>query len=79
MNDSVCDVILSRGSDCAAVCGSQVMIIGNHSAGKSSFVNWYVGEDIQPTGMAVHTLVGFGQAWVCVQRPCLLFVVEPAL
>ena len=23
-----------------------VMIVGNHSAGKSSFINWYVGEDI---------------------------------
>ena len=23
-----------------------VMIIGNHSAGKSSFINWYVGEEI---------------------------------
>lgn len=23
-----------------------VMIIGNHSAGKSSFINWYVGENI---------------------------------
>jgi hypothetical protein len=60
MNDSVCDVVMSRGSDCAAVCGSQVMIIGNHSAGKSSFVNslnWYVDEDIQPTGKAVYTLV----------------------
>jgi len=23
-----------------------VMIIGNHSAGKSSFINWYIEEDI---------------------------------
>jgi ribosome biogenesis GTPase A len=23
-----------------------VMIIGNHSAGKSSFINWYIGEDL---------------------------------
>ncbi|OQS07311.1 hypothetical protein THRCLA_00678 [Thraustotheca clavata] len=32
-----------------------VMIIGNHSAGKSSFINWYVGEDIQRTGVAIET------------------------
>jgi len=24
-----------------------VMIIGNHSAGKSSFINWYVGQRVQ--------------------------------
>jgi hypothetical protein len=23
---------------------------GNHSAGKSSFINWYIGEGIQKTG-----------------------------
>ena len=23
-----------------------VMIVGNHSAGKSSFINWYIGESI---------------------------------
>ena len=27
----------------------QVMIVGNHSAGKSSFINWYIGEGIQKT------------------------------
>lgn len=26
-----------------------VMIVGNHSAGKSSFINWYIGESIQKT------------------------------
>ena len=26
-----------------------VMIIGNHSAGKSSFINWYIGEKLQRT------------------------------
>ena len=25
------------------------MIVGNHSAGKSSFINWYIGEGIQKT------------------------------
>ena len=32
-----------------------VLIIGNHSAGKSSFINFYVEDDVQPTGVAVET------------------------
>ncbi|EEH56763.1 uncharacterized protein MICPUCDRAFT_47608 [Micromonas pusilla CCMP1545] len=32
-----------------------VMIVGNHSAGKSSFINWYVGESVQTTGVAIET------------------------
>ncbi|KAK1160086.1 hypothetical protein AOXY_G21588 [Acipenser oxyrinchus oxyrinchus] len=32
-----------------------VMIMGNHSAGKSSFINWYVKEHIQKTGVAIET------------------------
>jgi len=32
-----------------------VMLMGNHSAGKSSFVNWYVEEHIQKTGVAIET------------------------
>ncbi|PNW75864.1 hypothetical protein CHLRE_12g557250v5 [Chlamydomonas reinhardtii] len=32
-----------------------VMIVGNHSAGKSSFINWYIGESIQKTGVAIET------------------------
>ena len=32
-----------------------VMLIGNHSAGKSSFVNWYVEETVQRTGVAIET------------------------
>ena len=31
------------------------MIVGNHSAGKSSFVNWYVQEHVQGTGVAVES------------------------
>jgi len=31
------------------------MVIGNHSAGKSSFLNWYVGETVQSTGVAIET------------------------
>jgi GTPase Era involved in 16S rRNA processing len=32
-----------------------VLIIGNHSSGKSSFINWYIGEHIQKTGVAIET------------------------
>jgi ribosome biogenesis GTPase A len=32
-----------------------VLLIGNHSAGKSSFVNWYVGEEILKAGVSVTT------------------------
>lgn len=29
-----------------------VLLLGNHSSGKSSFVNWYVGDSIQEVGQA---------------------------
>ncbi|KAL5246482.1 hypothetical protein ACHWQZ_G018636 [Mnemiopsis leidyi] len=32
-----------------------IMLIGNHSAGKSSFINWYIEETIQRTGVAIET------------------------
>uniref|UniRef100_UPI00398EF42F uncharacterized protein isoform X2 n=1 Tax=Pristiophorus japonicus TaxID=55135 RepID=UPI00398EF42F len=32
-----------------------VMIMGNHSSGKSTFINWYVEEHIQKTGVAIET------------------------
>ena len=32
-----------------------VMIVGNHSAGKSSYINWYVGEHVQSTAVAIET------------------------
>lgn len=32
-----------------------VLLVGNHSAGKSSFINWYVGQKIQRTGTAMET------------------------
>lgn len=32
-----------------------VLLVGTHSAGKSSFVNYYAGEQIQTTGVAVET------------------------
>lgn len=34
-----------------------VMIVGNHSAGKSSYINWYIGEKIQKAGVAIETQV----------------------
>jgi len=32
-----------------------ILICGNHSSGKSSFINYYVGEYIQKTGVAIET------------------------
>ncbi|XP_078276444.1 uncharacterized protein LOC144605219 [Rhinoraja longicauda] len=32
-----------------------VMLMGNHSSGKSSFINWYIEEHIQKTGVATET------------------------
>ncbi|XP_046610832.1 EH domain-containing protein 3-like [Neodiprion virginianus] len=32
-----------------------ILLIGNHSAGKSSFINWYVEEHVQKTGVAIET------------------------
>lgn len=32
-----------------------VLLIGNHSAGKSSFINWYIKEKVQKTGVAIET------------------------
>jgi len=32
-----------------------VMIVGNHSAGKSSYVNWYIGEHVQKASVAIET------------------------
>lgn len=32
-----------------------ILLIGNHSAGKSSFINWYVEEHVQKTAVAIET------------------------
>lgn len=32
-----------------------VLIVGNHSSGKSSFINWFTGERVQSTGMSMET------------------------
>lgn len=37
------------------VTACSVMIVGNHSAGKSSFINWYIGERVVKTGVAIET------------------------
>ncbi len=31
------------------------MVIGNHSSGKSSFINWYAGDELRETGQAILT------------------------
>jgi predicted GTPase len=33
-----------------------VMILGNHSAGKSSFINWYIDDKIQDTKVSIETI-----------------------
>ncbi|XP_067857691.1 uncharacterized protein [Heptranchias perlo] len=47
-----------------------VMLMGNHSAGKSSFINWYVEEHIQKTGVATETQ-GFTFVTSGKRRECL--------
>ncbi|KAJ3209695.1 hypothetical protein HDU67_005989 [Dinochytrium kinnereticum] len=32
-----------------------ILLIGNHSAGKSSYINWYVEESVQKTSVAIET------------------------
>lgn len=32
-----------------------ILLMGNHSAGKSSFINWYLDEHVQKTGVAIET------------------------
>lgn len=44
--DRVCSI--RAPNDCISV-----LLMGNHSAGKSSFVNWYVGDQVQTTSVAV--------------------------
>ena len=33
-----------------------VVLIGNHSAGKSSFINWYVEQAVQKTSVAIEVI-----------------------
>lgn len=32
-----------------------ILLIGNHSSGKSSFINWYIDSKVQKTGVAIET------------------------
>ncbi len=32
-----------------------VMLMGNHSVGKSSYINWYLGEELLKEGVAMET------------------------
>lgn len=41
-----------RASDGEIAAGPTVLIVGNHSSGKSTFINHLIGEPIQKTGMA---------------------------
>ena len=37
------------------IIGIDYLFPGNHSAGKSSFINWYIEEHVQRTGVAIET------------------------
>jgi GTP-binding protein EngB required for normal cell division len=41
-----------RPSDGEIAGGPMVLVVGNHSSGKSTFLNYVLGEDVQRTGMA---------------------------
>ena len=41
-----------RPSDGEITGGPLVLVVGNHSSGKSTFLNYVLGEDVQRTGMA---------------------------
>jgi polynucleotide 5'-kinase involved in rRNA processing len=54
--NGLCDIAKSMGSELLEPRKKiTVMLIGNHSAGKSSFINWYIEEHIQKTGVAIET------------------------
>ena len=56
-----------------------VLLIGNHSAGKSSFVNWYTGTTTQSVGVAMETqnieLVMFGKEEISLNGETTLHIV----
>ena len=54
--NGLCGISRSMGKDLLAPRKKiTVMLIGNHSAGKSTFINWYIEEHIQKTGVAIET------------------------
>ncbi|KAI9335294.1 hypothetical protein BDR26DRAFT_1009337 [Obelidium mucronatum] len=83
--DAVCDEYASRLGRLARAHGSAavaprrktvVVLLGNHSAGKSSFVNWYAGARVQKTSVAIETtaftLVTAGKARETLAGPATL-------
>lgn len=54
--DGLCTIAQDLGIDLLAPRKKiNIMLIGNHSAGKSSFINWYIEETVQRTGVAIET------------------------
>ncbi|XP_054281457.1 uncharacterized protein LOC128999120 [Macrosteles quadrilineatus] len=55
-----------------------VLLIGNHSAGKSSFINWYIEDNVQRTGMAIETqsftLITSGRKRETLMGPATIFL-----
>ena len=58
-----------------------VLLIGNHSAGKSSFINWYTGTQVQSIGAAMETqsveLVLFGAKEQCLDADNTIRIMPP--
>ncbi|XP_046684001.1 sarcalumenin-like isoform X1 [Homalodisca vitripennis] len=55
-----------------------ILLVGNHSAGKSSFINWYIEENVQRTGMAIETqsftVVASGKKRETLMGPATVFL-----
>jgi GTPase SAR1 family protein len=70
-----------RPSEAALKDTPMILMLGNHSSGKSSFINHFVAEEIQQTGMAPtdedFTIIRYGQ--VAKERPGNSLVSNPEL
>lgn len=54
--EPIMDICRKLGISCIAPRRKiNVMIVGNHSAGKSSYINWYMSEHVQTTAVAIET------------------------
>ncbi len=54
--EGIMEICLKLGLSCIAPRRKiNVMVVGNHSAGKSSYINWYIGEHVQSTAVAIET------------------------
>uniref|UniRef100_A0A1B6MD35 Dynamin N-terminal domain-containing protein n=2 Tax=Graphocephala atropunctata TaxID=36148 RepID=A0A1B6MD35_9HEMI len=55
-----------------------ILLVGNHSAGKSSFINWYIEDNVQRTGMAIETqsfsVVASGRKRETLMGPATVFL-----